>query len=70
LRHGLKREISLIIKALFSPERGQKRRRQKPFFLRWWFYWPVGLIALAALLAWAGWAYFSVKANAGLRSLT
>ena len=29
--------------------------------MRWWFYWPVGLVALAALLAWAGWAYFSVQ---------
>ena len=50
-----------IIRALLSWERGQRRRRQKPFFLRWWFYWPVGLVALAAMLGWAAWAYFSAQ---------
>ncbi|MET0253092.1 MAG: transglycosylase domain-containing protein, partial [Terrimicrobiaceae bacterium] len=29
--------------------------------MRWWFYLPVGLVALAVALAWAGWAYFSVQ---------
>ena len=50
-----------IIRALLSWERGHRRRRQKPFFLRWWFYWPVGLVALAAMLGWAAWAYFSAQ---------
>ena len=49
------------IRALFTWEKGHRRRRQKPFFLRWWFYWPVGLITLAAMLGWAGWAYFSAQ---------
>ena len=49
------------IKALFTWEKGHGRRRQRPFFLRWWFYWPVGLITLAAMLGWAGWAYFSAQ---------
>ncbi|HEY5706514.1 MAG TPA: transglycosylase domain-containing protein [Terrimicrobiaceae bacterium] len=54
-------KIDAINRALFSWERGHKRGRQKPFFLRRRFYWPLGLVTLTAVLAWAAWAYFSAR---------
>ncbi|MGA9579120.1 MAG: transglycosylase domain-containing protein [Terrimicrobiaceae bacterium] len=54
-------EDVLIIRALFHRERGQKHRRQRPFLLSPWFYWPAGFVLLAVLMGWGAWVYFSTK---------
>ena len=54
-------EDNRIIRALFSREMSHKRQRRRPFFMRWWFYWPAGSLVAGALLAWAAWVYFSTK---------
>jgi membrane carboxypeptidase/penicillin-binding protein len=54
-------EDNPIIKTLFSRERVDKRRSGKVFFLRPWFYWPLGLALFFVLLGWVAWVYFSTK---------
>ncbi|HEY5812218.1 MAG TPA: hypothetical protein VIT23_06170, partial [Terrimicrobiaceae bacterium] len=48
-----------ISRELFTFLRG--RGRQKPFFLRWWFYVPLAAVAFACIAAWSAWAYFSYR---------
>ena len=38
-----------------------KRGRGKPFFMRWWFYVPVLLMVVGALVAWVGWIYLTTE---------
>jgi membrane carboxypeptidase/penicillin-binding protein len=50
-----------IIRTLFHRERGLRRQRQKPFFLRPWFYWLAGFGFSCVLIGWAAWVYFTTK---------
>ncbi|HEY5778633.1 MAG TPA: transglycosylase domain-containing protein [Terrimicrobiaceae bacterium] len=52
-------EDNVISRELFTFLRG--RGRQKPFFLRWWFYVPLAALAFGCIAAWSGWAYFSYR---------
>jgi membrane carboxypeptidase/penicillin-binding protein len=46
---------------LFSLETIRRQWRKKPFFLRWWFYGPLALLAFAGLAAWLAWTFLSVR---------
>ena len=52
-------EDNVISRELFTFLRG--RGRQKPFFLRWWFYVPLAALAFGCIAAWSAWAYFGYR---------
>lgn len=49
----------LISRHSYSWEKPQRRGRRKPFFLRWWFYVPLGLVLVGLLTGWIGWIYIT-----------
>jgi len=46
---------------LYSWEKKQRSGPRKPIYLRWWFYTPIALLALGAVVVWVGWIYISVQ---------